>query len=250
MAQFDDVAESYDLTRGGERRGDDYAADIDGLLPPGSGPILEVGVGTGVVALGLARRGRSVIGLDISSPMLARASSRLGHTIVRSDALEMSIASASVAHAVSVWMVHSVQDPIRLFAETARVIRPGGHLIVSPVQRPHPDDTIGRIVNDMGRRVDERRGASRPRGVTVEEVLDWASVARFSGKVHHFTRRWISTPADELSAIELRAWPSMRDLSDADVEEVTKPAIEALRDLPAMPYERLATADIIDFEQC
>jgi hypothetical protein len=29
MIQFDDVAEGYDRTRGGESRGDEYAADID-----------------------------------------------------------------------------------------------------------------------------------------------------------------------------------------------------------------------------
>ena len=77
MSEFDDLADNYDATRGGEGRGDEYAADIDGLIPPGEAPILEVGVGTGVVALGLVRRGRPVWGLDISAPMLARARARL-----------------------------------------------------------------------------------------------------------------------------------------------------------------------------
>src|SRR5579872_1649870 len=73
MSEFDDIAADYDATRGGEPRGDQYAADLDARLPRGDGPILEIGVGTGVVALGLRRRGRPVIGLDISAPMLARA---------------------------------------------------------------------------------------------------------------------------------------------------------------------------------
>ncbi len=97
MTEFDQLAEHYDETRGGERRGDEYAAEIDLELPPGDGIILEIGVGTGVVALGLRRRGRKVVGLDLSAPMLSRAMERLGPALVRSDALCMSIATASVA---------------------------------------------------------------------------------------------------------------------------------------------------------
>jgi SAM-dependent methyltransferase len=41
-------------------------------------PILEVGVGTGVVVLGLIKRGRQVVALDISAPMLLRAQKRPG----------------------------------------------------------------------------------------------------------------------------------------------------------------------------
>jgi ubiquinone/menaquinone biosynthesis C-methylase UbiE len=42
--------------------------------------------------------------------------------------LEMPVATTSVAHAVSVWVVHSVADPARLFREVARVLRPGGSM--------------------------------------------------------------------------------------------------------------------------
>jgi ubiquinone/menaquinone biosynthesis C-methylase UbiE len=87
VTEFDQLAEHYDETRGGEHRGDEYAADIDAQLPLGEGPILEIGVGTGVVALGLCRRGRDVFGLDLSAPMLARARLRLGPVVVRSDAM-------------------------------------------------------------------------------------------------------------------------------------------------------------------
>jgi ubiquinone/menaquinone biosynthesis C-methylase UbiE len=102
VGEFDQLADHYDETRGGEGRGDEYAADIDGVLPPDEGPILEVGVGTGIVALGLVRRGRQVVGLDISAPMLLRAQKRLGSLVILADALEMAVATGSVAHAVSV----------------------------------------------------------------------------------------------------------------------------------------------------
>ena len=90
VTEFDELAVHYDETRGGEQRGDEYAADIDAQLPAGDGAILEIGVGTGVVALGLRRRGRTVLGLDLSAPMLARArSSARSRVVVRSDAMKM-----------------------------------------------------------------------------------------------------------------------------------------------------------------
>ncbi|MBV8305279.1 MAG: hypothetical protein JOZ04_13795 [Acidimicrobiia bacterium] len=50
---FDRIADRYDETRGGERRGQLVAAEIDPYLGPGA-RILEIGVGTGIVATALA----------------------------------------------------------------------------------------------------------------------------------------------------------------------------------------------------
>jgi ubiquinone/menaquinone biosynthesis C-methylase UbiE len=239
------LAERYDATRGGEQRGDDYAADIDALLPETEWPILEIGVGTGVVALGLRKRGRTVLGLDLSPPMLARARSRLGAVVVLSDAMEMSVATASVGHAVAVWVIQSVAEPVRLFGEAARVIRPGGRFVVCAAQRPAPGDEVGRIIAEMGVRVDARRGALRPRAVCIDEVLDWAGVAGFTGTVYERERHWRSAPADELAAIANRIWPAMRELDEAAIEEVTRPAVEALRARPATEEVRRGIAEIV-----
>lgn len=247
--EFDDLAEHYDLTRGGEGRGDEYAADIDTHLPAGDGTILEIGVGTGVVALGLRRRGRAVVGVDISAPMLERAHGRLGSCVVLGDAMALPVATAAVAHAVSVWVVHAVPDPVRLFKEAVRVIGPGGRYVVCATQKPAPGDAVGRIISNMGVRVDERRGAVRPRAVTSEETLEWAATAGLVGTVHFVERQWRSSPDDELLAIEHRQWPALRQLDEAAVEDVTRPAIDALRALPATDFIRRATAELIVFER-
>jgi ubiquinone/menaquinone biosynthesis C-methylase UbiE len=249
VCEFDQLADHYDETRGGEGRGDEYAAEIDAVLPPDDGPILEVGVGTGVVALGLVRRGRQVVGLDISAPMLLRAQKRLGSLVMLADALEMAVATGSVAHAVSVWAVHSVADPVRLFHEVARVLRPSGLYVVSSTQRPAVDDVVGQIIKEMSERVDARRGALRPRGVTVEEVLGWAGSAGFVGTVHELQRQWRSAPAYELAAIAHRSWPALRELDDAAIDEVTRPAVEALRSLPDTDHLRRTVSDLIVFHR-
>ena len=245
VTEFDQLAEHYDETRGGESRGDEYAADIDGLLPRGDGPILEIGVGTGVVALGLRRRGRAVVGLDLSAPMLDRARARLGNVVVRSDAMQMSVATASVAHAVSVWVIHSVAEPTLLFREAARVILPGGRYVVAVTQRPAQGDRVGGILSGLVERIDSRRGASRPRAVTIDEVLFWAGDAGFAGEVHQLERHWRSSPSDELAAIAHRAWPALRELDETAIEEVTRPAIEALQALPDAIDLRRATAEMV-----
>lgn len=40
-SRFDEIAPFYDETRGGEGRGDEYAADIDRILPRSSGASLR-----------------------------------------------------------------------------------------------------------------------------------------------------------------------------------------------------------------
>jgi ubiquinone/menaquinone biosynthesis C-methylase UbiE len=248
VTEFDELAENYDRTRGGEARGDEYAAEIDPHLPPGDGTILEIGIGTGVVALGLRRRGRRVVGLDLSYPMIERALGRLGSVVVRSDAMKAAIATGSVAHAVSVWVIHSVADPVRLFSEARRVIRPGGRYVVCSAQRPAPTDEIGRLFAEMAVEVDRRRGAARPRGVTTEEVLGWAAEAGLPGTLHLLDRSWISSPEQELEAIRLRQWPALRELDEDSIAMVTRPVIHAIKAIAPGDLLRKGVVEMIVFE--
>jgi SAM-dependent methyltransferase len=244
VPEFDQLAELYDETRGGEQRGDEFAALLAPHLP-GDGRVLEVGVGTGVVALGLAKRGHRVLGLDVSRPMLRRGRERLGPVVVLGDAMELPIAGRSVASAVSVWVVQSVPDPVRLFVEVARVLRPGGRYLVCTTQRPAADDAIGHIIEQMAGAVDAHRIGQRPRGVSVEQILGWAGEAGFHGDVHPHERTFLSSPEYELDAIERRAWPALRELDDSAQDEATRPAIDALRALPPGETPRRGIVDVI-----
>ena len=64
---FDRLAAVYDESRGGLQRGGTYARAIAPHLRPGS--VLEIGVGTGAVALPLVEAGHAVVGVDLSPKM-------------------------------------------------------------------------------------------------------------------------------------------------------------------------------------
>ena len=74
------IAALYDLSYG------DYTEDVDfyeNLAQAVDGPVLELGAGTGRVALPLAQGGREVVGLDVSTAMLERARQKLSNTKLR-----------------------------------------------------------------------------------------------------------------------------------------------------------------------
>jgi len=125
---FDPVADRYDATRGGTRRGR-YVADL--LVPwlPGDGTVCEIGVGTALVAAAMAERGITVVGVDISAGMLARATERLAGRVARADAAALPFADGSLAGVYAVWVFHVVGDPGGLLASCARALRPGGRVV-------------------------------------------------------------------------------------------------------------------------
>ncbi len=231
-SRFDEIVPIYDETRGGETRGDEYAADIDRLLPREPGTLLEIGVGTGVVSLGLRNRGRTVVGIDLSRPMLARAAVRLGSSVARGDAQQLPLRTAGVRYAVAVWVIHDVADPDKLLREAARVIHTGGTLIVSDIQIHDRDDPIGRILGELTDRLHAHHPSVQPRGLRGTEIIDRAAPHGFVGEVVRVQRAWPSHPGYELDSIRNRAWSALRRLGDHDYERIAAPAITALEALP------------------
>ena len=92
--------------------------------------MLDIGTGTGVVALALRRRGYPVVGVDASAAMLARARDRLPGSVVLADAGALPFPTSSFGRAVAVWVLHAVAHPGAVFLEAARVLGPRGRLLV------------------------------------------------------------------------------------------------------------------------
>ncbi len=245
VAVYDNVAECYDASRGGEQRGADFADHLDARLPAGEGPILEVGVGTGVVSLGLVRRGRSVIGIDIAAAMLGRAHSRLGPVLVQGDARHLPYGDGSIPYAFSVWVVHAIDPPEALFSEVFRVLRPGGRYLVCPTNRTPDDDPIASILGAMFHRASQLHPTWSQNPVNVADIMAWGGSVGFEGRVETFARRpWETTSREAVDSIRRRVWPALQGLDESTFDTITAPALEALRSLPDGRIAQHAEVDI------
>ncbi|MDU8926033.1 class I SAM-dependent methyltransferase [Alisedimentitalea sp. MJ-SS2] len=101
------------------------------------GHVLEVGVGTGL-ALPLYKGDVQVTGIDFSHEMLAKAKARvtaerLTHvTALRQmDARHLDFPDGSFDHVAAMHVLSVVPEPEKVLAEIARVLRPGGRLVVT-----------------------------------------------------------------------------------------------------------------------
>ncbi len=105
------------------------------------GRLLDVGTGTGRLLELLAPRVERGLGVDASRAMLAYARSRLSrpelaHCAVRqADMYRLPIADATFDTAVLQMVLHYAEDPQAALAEAARVLRPGGRLVVVDLLR-------------------------------------------------------------------------------------------------------------------
>lgn len=104
------------------------------LLARAEGSVVEVGIGTGA-NLDHYPDGLVVTGVDASPAMLARArerAARLGRelTAVVGDADYLDLADASADTLVATLLLCSVPDVTTSLAEFARVLRPGGLLLL------------------------------------------------------------------------------------------------------------------------
>lgn len=128
---YDHWAASYDADRNATR---DLDAEVVRRAPlaVAGRDVLELGCGTGKNTAWLAERARTVMALDFSAGMLARARERLGDSrvrFVRHDVREpWPVPSVSVDVVVGNLVLEHVENLAPIYAEAARVLRPLGQL--------------------------------------------------------------------------------------------------------------------------
>lgn len=155
------------------------------------GRVLEVGVGTGI-ALAAYPPPLRVVGIDVSRDMLDRARRRVAElglsnveALAEMDAQRLAFPDASFDVVMAQYVVNTVPDPDAALDEFARVLRPGGEII---------------LVNRIGAACGPRRMVERGLQPIVER-LGWRTEFPFE----RFESWLARTPA--LHLVERRPMP-------------------------------------------
>jgi demethylmenaquinone methyltransferase/2-methoxy-6-polyprenyl-1,4-benzoquinol methylase len=123
------------MTAGMHHRWRRRAADL-AHVGPGS-RALDVATGTGDLAIELAGRGATVVGLDFSERMLELARAKApGIEFVQGNALELAYPDASFDAVTVGFGARNFSDLDRGLRELARVTRPGGRVVILEITSP------------------------------------------------------------------------------------------------------------------
>jgi ubiquinone/menaquinone biosynthesis C-methylase UbiE len=131
---------------------------------------LDIGTGTGRLLELFAPRAKHAVGIDLSREMLAIARANLEqaglrHVSVRqADLYQLPLPGASFDVVTMHQVLHYLEDPAAAVAEAARVVRPGGVLIIVDFA-PHEREEL------------RERHAHRRLGFRESEVAGWCSQA-------------------------------------------------------------------------
>jgi SAM-dependent methyltransferase len=132
---FDRAAEFYDQSRAITE--ESMARNVELLRGELAhrGRVLEVGVGTGLIALPLNESGMDLVGLDLSAPMLGKLVQKAGgrppFPLVRADATRMPFPDRAFGGAYLRWVLHLVPNWEDALAEIRRVVRTRGVALVN-----------------------------------------------------------------------------------------------------------------------
>ncbi len=142
---FAEVAPGYDRANRALSFGVDVwwrrqTVRMTGVAPGERG--LDVCAGTGDLTLALRRAGAQVVGADFCVPMLVRALAKCdrrrptGARFVAADALALPFVDATFHFATVAFGIRNVADATAGLREMARVVRPGGRVVVLEFARP------------------------------------------------------------------------------------------------------------------
>ncbi|WP_164156200.1 ArsR/SmtB family transcription factor [Sandarakinorhabdus rubra] len=177
-AWFDDHAAAWEQERSLHSREAGVEAAIRAALLDGGslGDLVDVGTGTGRMIELLGGQARTALGIDRSPEMLRLARNRLDAAglaqarVQAGDMYALPLGAAAADTIVLHQVLHFADDPAAVLAESSRVLRPGGRLLVVDLM-PHENEALRA----------ERRHLRL--GFAEEAVLAWLAEAGLQGEV-------------------------------------------------------------------
>lgn len=177
---------------------------VDFLLPlAGDGPALELGIGTGRIALPLSKRGVRVHGIDLSQAMVDRLRAKAGSDAVTVTVGDFATAKVPTTFTLAYLVFNTIEnlttqdEQVECFQNVSEHLRPGGHFVVEvevpQLRRLPPGETV------------------RPFTVSATVLgFDEYDTARQGLVSHHY--RFENGTARVFSAPFRYVWPSELDL--------------------------------------
>lgn len=234
---FDRAAEFYDKTRGLPQREWDEIADLL-TAELGTARSLEIGVGTGRMALPLHKRGVRLTGVDISVPMLARLKTNAGgeapFPIFVADATRLPFKAASYDALIASHVFHLIPEWRAAADEALRVVRPGGVLLVdfgggvdtpwrpwlAEIYRSHGIEQVRPGISDAEQLSDHYGDRVRKRALPPIRMHTPHTLGRDLGLLERQTLSWTwAYSADQIAAATAEARQrAQRDGIDLDAE--------------------------------
>lgn len=139
-SMFDGVARRYDLINDVAALGQVRmwrAAMVESLGVGQGDTVLDLAAGTGTSSAAIARTGARVVAADFSLGMMQEGRRRGAPVpFIGADAQNLPFADASFDAAVISFGLRNVQQPQRALGEMARVVRPGGRIVVCEFSAP------------------------------------------------------------------------------------------------------------------
>jgi len=193
---FDVVLTEWDRIRRNYIDDDLSFVVVSSLVRP-TAVVVDVGTGTGEMLLALARTAAKVIGVDRSEKMLEVCRQRLERTSLRNvelrlgEAEALPLTDAECDTAFSSMLLHHLGDPAEGVQEMARIVRPGGKVVISDLMK-HDYDWTRELMADVWL------------GFTEQQIREWLTAARLVDLTYSSTD--VPSPLEPDARPKLRAF--------------------------------------------
>lgn len=232
LKSFDRVADVYDETRALPAAAEASIADaiVAELRRVANAPrVIEIGIGTGRIAVPLAERGIGVVGLDVSSRMLLRVlEKRSDVPVCLAEASHPPFRERIFDAALFIHVLHLVPDVGATVRASLQLVRRKGVMILGRDEYVGVREAADCAIRDIVREVaGVEMSGGKPYAAVVMRMLDEAGATFNNAKVASWTAQ--TSAKRHVERLARRDFSSSWEIPDDDLPEVVARATPVLR---------------------